>query len=588
MRAAIYARRSTEEHQAASLEVQISEATRFIERKGWFLDPKLVFIDDAVSRAEFVKRKGLIALLRAVEDRRVDVVVTRDETRLGGDMTRTNLLISDIIEGGARIFYHFTDEEVLLDCAVDKFMIAARNFAAELEREKTAQRTYEHLLSKARRGYVAGGSVFGYDNIRVDGHVERRINESQADIVRDIFRRYADGEGLRGIAASLNERGVASPRAGKRGTGSWAPGSLQPMLRRELYHGVIVWNRYEKMYRGGTKVRIERPREEWLRVEAPELKIIDDDIWNVVASRVRSREGSCGKSGQRGRPARYLLVGNARCAICGGPMMVTHGKQGKTTIKTYACAYHRDRGTAVCPNTLRRPMEEIDAAVASWLRENVLTEDVVLATLRELRKRLAKLADAGESDLPALKTEAAGLDKQLSRLADALADSDEKPETIMKAISKREKRLRGVRARIDALRTAPSVIDMEVRRLEREARSRLTQMQELLDLNPTKARQVIEAVLAEPLTFTPIETTDGKRYEIKGLTSFSALFRGHFQKVASPAGRNPKGHFGWTSRRRKYSFESRWVGRDETSRLALGEASSFDRGLNKSPSSRAA
>ena len=34
MRCAIYARRSTEEHQEASLEVQVGEAIRFIERKG--------------------------------------------------------------------------------------------------------------------------------------------------------------------------------------------------------------------------------------------------------------------------------------------------------------------------------------------------------------------------------------------------------------------------------------------------------------------------------------------------------------------------------------------------------------------------
>ena len=418
-------------------------------------------------------------------------------------------------------------------------MVAARNFASELEREKISQRTHEHLFSKARQGYVAGGSVYGYDSVRVEGHVERRINEQQAEVVREVFRRYADGEGLRTIAAALNERGVASPRAGKRGTGSWGPGTLQPMLRRELYHGVLVWNRIEKTYKGGTKVRVKRPEKEWLRADVPELKIIDDDLWNAVAKRIGRRKGTWGNRNRRGRPPRYLLVGNARCAVCGGPMMVAHSRQGKTTIKAYACSYHRDRGNAVCENKLRRPMEEIDTAVASWLKENVLTEEIVIATLREVRNRLAKRADAGESELPELRKEAVSLEKQLSRLADALAVTDDSPETIVKAINEREKRLRSLQARMDSMKAAPSVIDMEVRRLEKEARNRLEQMQELLGRNPTEARQVIEAVLDKPLTFTPVETAEGKRYEIKGMTSFGALFGGHFQKVASPAGFEP-------------------------------------------------
>jgi site-specific DNA recombinase len=103
-------------------------------------------------------------------------------------------------------------------------MIAARSFAAELEREKTAQRTHEHLLTKARRGLVADGRVYGYDNVEVNNgdrrtHVEYKINEKEAAIVREIFERYASGEGLRTLVKRLNERGIAPPRAGKRGTG---------------------------------------------------------------------------------------------------------------------------------------------------------------------------------------------------------------------------------------------------------------------------------------------------------------------------------------------------------------------------------
>jgi DNA invertase Pin-like site-specific DNA recombinase len=186
------------------------------------LTPEHVFVDSAISRAEFKKRPGLLAMLNSVEAKQFDVIVVRDDSRLGGDTYRTGLVIQNLLETGARLFYYYTEEEVTLEGTVDKFLIAARSFAAELEREKTAQRTHEHLLTKARRGLNVGGRVYGYDNVEVNEgdrrvRVEYRINEAQAAIIREIFTRYAAGEGLRGIAKDLNLRGVLSPRAGRRG-----------------------------------------------------------------------------------------------------------------------------------------------------------------------------------------------------------------------------------------------------------------------------------------------------------------------------------------------------------------------------------
>ncbi|HEX3849620.1 MAG TPA: recombinase family protein, partial [Polyangiaceae bacterium] len=115
MRCAIHARRSTDEHQAASLEVQLSEAKRFVEGRGWTWSDEHVYIEDAVSRAEFKKRPMLLKLLNAAEAKAFDVVITRDETRLGGDMVRTCLLIQDLLDAGIQLFYYFSGEQVRLD-----------------------------------------------------------------------------------------------------------------------------------------------------------------------------------------------------------------------------------------------------------------------------------------------------------------------------------------------------------------------------------------------------------------------------------------------------------------------------------------
>ena len=543
MQAAIYARRSTEEHQEASLDVQVSEATRYINEKGWSLDPSHVYIDDAVSRAEFKKRPGLIALLNTVEAGLIDVVVTRDESRLGGDMTRTGLLISDIIDGGARLFYYYSNEEVSLDTAVDKFMVAARNFASELEREKISQRTHEHLLSKARRGLNVGGRCYGYDNVEITDdqgrrvRVEYAINDHQADVIREIFRRYVDGAGLRTIAKALNERGEPSPRAGKRGTGSWSPGVIREMLRRDRYRGVASYNKIEKTYRGGTKVRVPRPQEEWIEIPVPHLQIVDEELWASVAGRFDKRARNRPATSRRGRPPKYLLSGFSRCAECGGPLKVSNGRQGSKAIKVYGCAYHRDRGNSVCSNTLRRPVETINEAVTSWVRRHVLTEETIVEALKEVRRRLRDRQTPGASEIPDLESETRDLKRQIDGMTEALAAAAENPVAVVKAITEREERLGRATARLETLRKAPSVLDKEVRRMEKEARRRLDDLKNLLERNPAEARKVMETVLDGPLTFTPIRTQEGPRYEIRGPLSLVELFAIEgFTKCSVPSG----------------------------------------------------
>src|SRR5690348_1551195 len=110
MRCAIYARRSTEEHQVASLAVQLEEAKRYIITKGWTVAEGQIYQDDAVSRAEFKKRPGLIALLNALKSGEFDAIVMRDDTRLGGDMHRTGLVVQDIVDAGKRLFCYFEDQ----------------------------------------------------------------------------------------------------------------------------------------------------------------------------------------------------------------------------------------------------------------------------------------------------------------------------------------------------------------------------------------------------------------------------------------------------------------------------------------------
>jgi site-specific DNA recombinase len=518
MRCAVYARKSTEE-QIASLDVQVDEATRYIESKGWSVAHGHIYRDSAISRAEFKRRPGLIALLNALASGEFDAVIMRDDSRLGGDMHRTGLVVQDIVESGKRLFCYFEGNEITLDGATDKIMMALRGFAAELEREKIAGRTREHLETKARKGFVTGGKCYGYDNERLADHVEHRINETQAAIVREIFQARADGDGYKKIAKRLNSRGVPSPSAGKRGTGSWSPTVILCMLRNERYLGLVKWGKATKTYRGGTKVRLQSAEEDRIRTERPELRIISPELWDQVQATMVTRA----KTGNRGRPeARYLLSGIGRCSQCGGPMKVHSAKFGNEKTKLYLCARHHDRGDAVCLSDLRRPVANVDAAVVNWVMANVLNEEVIAATLLELRRRISSRTEAPNTEHDELEAEAKRLRGEIDRLVAALASGAESV-TIATVIGQREKRLTEVRARMEMIAVAPSVLDLEVRRLEKEARSRLVDFQTLLAGNVTEGRKVLETVFGGPLRFTETLTADGRRFLVEGTAAVGSI-----------------------------------------------------------------
>src|SRR5262249_14968475 len=153
------------------------------------------------------------------------------------------------------------------------------------------------------------------------GYVRRVIDDDEAAIVRRIFTLYAEGDGLTRIAKRLNADGMRAPRAG---TGSWAPTAVREIIRRPLYAGRIVWNRSQKITRRGSRAQRLRPESEWMYREAPELRIVAEDLWRAVERRRERAASTCAgftRDGRRtSRPSGadlgspYLLSGLVVCA----------------------------------------------------------------------------------------------------------------------------------------------------------------------------------------------------------------------------------------------------------------------------------
>jgi len=119
-------------------------------------------------------------------------------------------------------------------------------------RRAIALKTREKMINKAKLGHVTGGKVFGYDNMRRHGYVERVINPAEAKVVKDIFQRYADGAGFKQIAHALNAKKLPSPRPQRGRPQGWESSTVRAVLKRDLYRGVIVYNKTTKRDASGS------------------------------------------------------------------------------------------------------------------------------------------------------------------------------------------------------------------------------------------------------------------------------------------------------------------------------------------------
>jgi site-specific DNA recombinase len=509
MLAGIYARKSTDDsdrnEEARSTTRQVERATEYARAKGWTVDPRHVYVDDAVSGAEWKHRPGFNALLAALEPRPpFGVLIVSELSRIGRDTVRTPAAVLQLEEAGVDIRSYLSDAPISLADESSEIHTIFNSLAASFERRRARQRTYDALRRRAEAGAVTGGRVYGYRNERdAKGYVRRVIHEVEADVVRRIFTLYAEGDGLTRIAKRLNADGAPPPRAG---TGSWAPTAVREIIRRDLYAGVVVWNRSQKVTRRGTKTQRRRPVTEWLRRDAPELRIVSEALWGAVERR-RERAASTFPGTTRdgrhvSRPAGgdlvspYLLSGLAQCAACGGSLVAMtrpHGPTGaRQRVPMYGCVYHHKRGATVCTNDVVIRQEKLDEAFLEALAEAI--DERLLA--RAVTKAVALLQRRG----PQASDQRAALTKERERIAAGvrhLLDAvklGRATDTLLNELHAQEATLKALERRITEL-DGRRVVPMDGKRLAGRLEAVAGEFRATLKRGGPRARQLLQRVL---------------------------------------------------------------------------------------------
>ena len=408
LRAAIYARYSTDIQSAASITDQIRICRRLAEERGWQVVE--VFADEAISGATHL-RPQFQALQQAAMAGRFDVLVAEALDRLSRDQEHIAGLHKRMRFLGVEIF-------TKAEGAVSEMHVGLGGTMSALFLRNLAEKTHRGLEGRVRQGKSGGGISYGYrldrqplpDGTHTTG--DRLIDEAEAAIVRRIFTEYDRGLSARSIAIGLNRDGIAPPRSGGKGSGSWSFSTISGnwargtgILNNALYVGQLVWNRQHFIKCPDTGKRQARmnPETEWITEEVPHLRIIDDALWTRVKQRqgairddilTERAEDPAAPKIERGHRPRYLLSGLLTCGCCGaGYIMISATR--------YGCSAARNRGTCANKKTIAR--KDVETRVLNGLQSRLMHPDLIREYIttwqQEMQKeRLETLAARGDQE----------------------------------------------------------------------------------------------------------------------------------------------------------------------------------------------
>ena len=372
------------------------------------------YVDDGWSGTGF-DRPAFLRMIADIEAKQVNMVITKDLSRLGRDYIMTGHYMERFFPEHRVRYVSLLDG---IDTGVESGANEITPFRAlmnDMYARDISKKIKSVKREKQRRGQFIGGKpLYGYqkhptekNRIIVDGEA--------AAVVRRIFSMALQGQSCRSIAAALNEKHVPTPAVycgrnmGQSGpySGLWSSERISELLQNETYLGNMVQGRRVKISYKSKKC-LRRDRCDWVVVEGTHEPLVDAETFRSVQMLIASRRHT------RSRTYDYLLRGLIFCHECGSPMAVINRKNtaGEDVLylvcRTYqrftkagACTCHCVREKTVTDAVLNKVREVCDSALCpaeliplaeSAVRE---AEDAVSSaqTLRVLNRRLDMLTE---------------------------------------------------------------------------------------------------------------------------------------------------------------------------------------------------
>lgn len=339
-----------------------------------------IYVDDGYSGTNF-DRPDFNRLLSDIELGKVNMVITKDMSRLGRDYIGTGNLIEKYFPEHNVRYIAVTDN-------IDTFLDSSNNDIApfkaimnDMYAKDISKKIKSSLRAKQKEGkWVSGRCPFGYMQDPSDkNHLV--INEEQAFVVKRIYHMCLDGLSCFKIAKQLTNEGVKTPAQYYNfewkshynlNYGIWNSKTIRDILTNQMYIGNLVQNKRNKVNYKVKKIVTNNP-ENYIVVENTHEPIIDKDTFYEVQKRIPKNVG------RNEKKENHLLDGILYCGDCGHRIGVTSRRKKDNKCYTI-CNYYRTYMKQKVCTTHSNNYDELEKVILSSLTNvclNYINEDKI-------------------------------------------------------------------------------------------------------------------------------------------------------------------------------------------------------------------
>ena len=279
-------------------------------------------------------------MIKDIEDKKINMVITKDMSRLGRDYIETGNLVEKYFPKNNIRYISVTDN-------IDTYLDSGENDIApfkaimnDMYAKDISKKIRSSLRAKMKEGkFVGARAPYGYKkDPKNKNHLI--INRSQSLIVKRIYKMFLEGLTPYKIAKELTDKQIKAPAEyynfkwkNKINNNIWNSKTVKDILTNRIYTGDLVQNKRNKINYKVNKIKNNNPKD-YIIKENTHKKIIDKDTFNKVQSMLPKNIIRIDKK------EHYLLDNLIYCAECGHRVSVTPRRKKDGNCYTI-CNYYR-------------------------------------------------------------------------------------------------------------------------------------------------------------------------------------------------------------------------------------------------------
>ena len=395
---------------------QRSMCLKYANQNGW--DVVDIYSDDDFSGAG-TYRPDFERLIKDCESGKINLVLCKSQSRFSRDMGVIEYYLHNkFIEWGVRFVSIIDNADTSNDS--NKKSRQINGLINEWYLDDLSQNIRKSLKNKREDGlYMGSFASYGYERSKEDYH-KLVIDPVAAEVVKKIFKMYADGYGYHRICEYLNNNNIPPRSVYKRQKGSkfvcsncdydnvrWNPDTIAQMLRNEVYIGNLVQGKSTYVsYKNHKKKKVSE--KDWCRIEYTHEPIIDMDTWNKVQSIL----------GKRYKPTKtgeiHYFSRKVYCSCCGKAFM--RNVYSVKSEKTGKRAYLQCKGNKkyhICDNNKAIRMDKLEEILLNAIND-LLDNYYDKSDLKELYEIRQEQDTNNNDSIKALQKEKEELNKKIN------------------------------------------------------------------------------------------------------------------------------------------------------------------------------